>query len=80
MGEGRGGVEGLSQKKKKGPLDIDNSIVITGGEEHIRGLNGNGKNTIKIKLKRRKEERKKEVQIYAIRNHNNNQKNTENFF
>ena len=30
-------------KKKKGPMDMDNSVVITGGKEGIRGLNGNGK-------------------------------------
>ena len=28
---------------------VDNSVVIAGGMGGIRGLNGNGKNTIKIK-------------------------------
>ena len=36
------GEEG-SKKKEKGLMDQDNSVVITGGEEVIRGLNGNGK-------------------------------------
>ena len=31
---------------------MDNSVVIAGGEEGIRGLNGNGKNIIKIKKKK----------------------------
>ena len=35
-------------KKEKGLMDIENSVVIAGGE-NIRGLNGNGKNTVKIK-------------------------------
>ena len=39
-------MEGLS-KNEKGLMDMDNSVVIAGGG--IRGLNGNGKNTIKIK-------------------------------
>ena len=30
---------------------MDNSVVSAGGKGDIRGLNGNGKNTIKIKLK-----------------------------
>ena len=41
------GVEGLS-KKEKGLMDMDNSVVIAGGGDR-RGLNSNGKNTIKIK-------------------------------
>ena len=32
-------------------LDMDNSVVIVGGNGDIRGLNGNGKNTIKIFFK-----------------------------
>ena len=28
-------------------MDMDNSIVIAGGEAGVRGINGNGKNTIK---------------------------------
>ena len=36
-------------KKEKGLLDTDNSVVIAVGREGMRGLNGNGKNTIKIK-------------------------------
>ena len=44
------GVEGLS-KKEKGLMDMDNSVVIAGGGDR-RGLNSNGKNTIKI-LKRK---------------------------
>ena len=42
------GVEGLS-KKEEGLMD--NSVVIA-GEGGIRGLNGNGKNIIKIEMKR----------------------------
>ena len=47
--KGGGGewVEGLS-KKEKGLMD--NSVVIAGDLGVIRGLNGNGKNTIKIKF------------------------------
>ena len=37
------------KQKEKGLMDMDNSVVIAGGEG-IRGLNGNGKNTIKIKF------------------------------
>ena len=40
-------MEGLS-RKEKGLMDTDNSVAIAGGEEGVRGLNGNGKNTIKI--------------------------------
>ena len=32
---------------------MDNSVVIAGGGGGVRGLNGNGKNTIKIKLKKK---------------------------
>ena len=39
-------MEGLS-KKERGLMDMDNSVAIVGGGG-IRGLNGNGKNTIKI--------------------------------
>ena len=39
--EGGYGVEG-SSKKGKGLMDMDNSVVIVGGEG-IRGINGNGK-------------------------------------
>ena len=35
-------------KKEKGLMDLDNSVVIAGGEGGIRGLNSNGKNTMKI--------------------------------
>ena len=42
-------MEGLS-KKEKGLMDVDNSVVIAGGEGGIRGLNGNGKNTIKNEM------------------------------
>ena len=45
--EGGKGVEGLN-KKEKGLMDMDNRVVIAGGET-TRGLNGNGKNIIKIK-------------------------------
>ena len=44
-------MKGLS-KKEKGLMDVDNSVVTAGGEESIRGLNGNGKNTIRIKLRK----------------------------
>ena len=40
-------MEGLS-KKGKGFMDMENSVVIAGGRGDIRGLNDNGKNTIKI--------------------------------
>ena len=40
-------MEGLN-KKEKGLMDMDNRVVIAGGETR-RGLNGNGKNIIKIK-------------------------------
>ena len=36
-----------SNKKEKGLMDMDNSVVIVVG---IRGLNGNGKNTLKLIL------------------------------
>ena len=38
-------MEGLS-KKEKGLMDMDNSVGIVGGGG-LRGLNGNGKNSIK---------------------------------
>ena len=41
-GWGGQGVEGLS-KKEKGLINTDNSVVIAGGGEVNRGLNGNGK-------------------------------------
>ena len=34
-------------KKEKGLIEINNSVVIA-GRESMRGINGNGKNTIKI--------------------------------
>ena len=47
-------LEGGGVKQKgKGLTDTDNSAVIA-GEGDTRGLNGNGKNTIKIKLKNKK--------------------------
>ena len=49
VGEGRLGVEGLSEKDK-GLMDMDNCVV-TAGEGGHRGLNGNGKNTRKMKQK-----------------------------
>ena len=39
-------MEGLS-KKKKGLIDMDSSVVIVARGGGIRGLNENGKNTIK---------------------------------
>ena len=48
----RGGEDGLEvkgqKKKEKGLLDVYNRVVIAEGSG-IRGLNGNGKNTIKKK-------------------------------
>ena len=38
-------MEGLS-KEEEGLLATDTSVVSAGGEGAIRGLNGNGKNTI----------------------------------
>ena len=47
-------MEGLS-KKEKGLMNMDYSVVIVGGKEGIRVLNGNGKNTIKyLKIKKNK--------------------------
>ena len=46
--EGRG----IEQKKKKGLMDMDNSVVTAGGGG-IRGLNDNGKNTIKMRFTKR---------------------------
>ena len=43
-------MEGLS-KKEKGLMGMGNSVVIAGGGG-IRGINGNGKNTIKITFKK----------------------------
>ena len=43
-------MEGLS-KMEKGLMNMDNNVVIVGGEG-VRGLNGNGKNRIKIKCKK----------------------------
>ena len=43
-------MQGLS-KKEKGLMDRDNRAV-TARKRGIRGLNGNGKNTIKIKSKK----------------------------
>ena len=47
---GKFGGEGTEQKRKKGLMDMDNSVVIAGGwgkwveaEDGIRGINGNGK-------------------------------------
>ena len=38
------GLEGRGwSKKDKGPVDMNNSVVIVGGKGGIRGLNGNGK-------------------------------------
>ena len=48
--EGAGKREDGLNKKEKGLMDM-NSEVIAGGEGSIRGLNGNGKNVVKIKLK-----------------------------
>ena len=31
-------------------MDMDNTVVIAGGEGGMRGLNGNAKSTIKIKF------------------------------
>ena len=44
-------VEGLS-KKEKGLMDMDHSVVIARERGSLRGLNGNGKDTIKIQLKK----------------------------
>ena len=41
-------MEGLN-KNGKGLMDMDNSVVIAEGRVIQEGLNGNGKNTIKIK-------------------------------
>ena len=39
-------MEGLS-KKEKGLVDMDNKVMIAGGRGY-RGLNGNGKNIIRL--------------------------------
>ena len=41
-------MKGLS-RREKGVMDKDNSVVIAGRRDY-RGLNGNGRNTIKIKF------------------------------
>ena len=41
-----------SSKKEEGLMDMDHSVVIAGGMGGRRGVNGNGKNTIKIKFKK----------------------------
>ena len=48
-GTGKLGVDALS-RKEKGLKDIDNNVVTAAWERGIRGLKGNGKNTIKIKF------------------------------
>ena len=35
------------REKEKGLMDMDNSVEIVGGGGGIRGLNGDGRNTIK---------------------------------
>ena len=37
-----------SSKKEKRLMDMDNSVVIAVSGGDVRGLNGNGKNTIKF--------------------------------
>ena len=37
-------------------MNMDNSVGIAAGREDIRGLNGNGKNEIKIKFKKKTEQ------------------------
>ena len=44
-GGGMWGGEGIEQK---GLMDMVNSVVIARGRRGIRGINGNGKNTIKF--------------------------------
>ena len=51
---------------------MDNNVVIAGWERGIRGLNGNGKNTIKIKLKKKNENISPHKDLY--RNVYNHQK------
>ena len=41
-----------SSKKEKGLMDMGNSVVTCSGGRGIRGLNGNGKNTMKNKIKK----------------------------
>ena len=43
-------------------MDVSNSVV-TGGGRGTKGLNGNGKNTIKIKSRKKKKKRKKHAQM-----------------
>ena len=40
-------------------MDMDNSVVIAGGEGDIRELNSNGKNTIKITYKNKRKVKNK---------------------
>ena len=51
-------MEGLS-KKEKGLMDMDNSVVILGGEGSIRELNGNGRKYNKDEI---------QMQIYIFLN------------
>ena len=53
-------MEGLS-KKEKGPTDTDNSVVIVGAG-CCKGINGDGKNTIKNKIKKIKYSGSKNLQ------------------
>ena len=50
-------------------MDVDNSVEIVGGGEYIRGLNGNGKNTVKVKLKNVWQIKK--YNVYLSTKHNN---------
>ena len=42
-------MEGL-RKKEKVFMDMDNTVVIVGQGKGTRGINGNGKNTMKVKI------------------------------
>ena len=42
--------DGGTEQRGKGLTDMGNNVVIAGGREGIRGLIGNGKNTVKIKF------------------------------
>ena len=57
-------MEGRS-KKEKGPMDMDNNDPSVAGDRCIRGLNGDGKNTIKkLKVKKIKSSGESQTCMY----------------
>lgn len=48
---GCGGGEGKEEKKEKGLMDTDNSVVVEEVEEGLEGINGDGKKISLLKKK-----------------------------